>query len=46
MILINSRHAVQQALDWSRKWIKERAFAVENPGHEYTQRFGNREYQH
>ena len=45
VVLVDSGHAVQQTLDGPRKRIKERALAVENPSHEYAQRFGDREYQ-
>ena len=45
VILIDAGHAVQQTLDRPDNGIKERTLAVEHPGHEYAQRFGDREYQ-
>jgi hypothetical protein len=46
VVVVDSGHAVQQTLDGPSQRIKERALAVENPSHEYAQRFRNREYHH
>ncbi len=42
VILIDSGHAIEQTLDWPGNRIKERAFAIEHPCHEYAQRLCDR----
>ena len=42
VILIDSGRAIEQTLDWPGNRVKERAFAIEHPSHEYAQRLCDR----